>query len=198
MLSAIVLGLDDLSRFVTSSEAEEILAELREVSLQGKRISDQLMTFARSGPHTPQVIDMARALRDMTKPLSALLRGTHTLDVDVRGEGMLVKADPAQLDQVVMNLVVNARDAMPDGGTVSVGLEGTPGTAVLTVRDTGTGIQPELVERIFEPFYTTKGHGNGLGLSTVHSIVEQNGGDIAVESGSEGTTFTISLPRVND
>ncbi|MCA9647813.1 MAG: GAF domain-containing protein [Polyangiaceae bacterium] len=198
VLSAIMLGLDDLGRFAGAGEAPEILSELRDVALQGKRISDQLMTFARSGPHAPQVIDLGQALRDMTKPLNALLRGTHRLDVAVHQDDMRVSADPAQLDQVVMNLVVNARDAMPDGGTVSVALDGTTTVVELTVRDTGSGIQPELVERIFEPFFTTKGHGNGLGLSTVHSIVQQNGGDIAVETGSQGTTFTIRLPRVND
>ena len=155
------------------------------------------MAFARSGPHSPRVIDVGRALRDMTRPLTALLRGTHALDVGSLKDGILVSADPAQLDQILLNLVVNARDAMPDGGTVRVALETTPAAAVLTVKDTGTGIPPQLLDRIFEPFFTTKGHGNGLGLSTVHSIVEQNGGQIVVESGGNGTTFTISLPRVS-
>ncbi|MEZ4374068.1 MAG: ATP-binding protein [Polyangiaceae bacterium] len=198
VLSAIMLGLDDLERFAGSGEPAEILSELRDVARQGKRISDQLMTFARSGPHAPKVVDMGQVLRDMTKPLNALLRGTHHLDVAVNEEHMLVRADPAQLDQVVMNLVVNARDAMPDGGTVCVGLGGTPAAAVLTVQDSGTGIDPDLVERIFEPFFTTKGHGNGLGLSTVYSIVQQNGGEIEVKTGSSGTTFTIRLPRIDD
>jgi signal transduction histidine kinase len=112
---------------------------------------------------------------------------------------VIVHADPTQLDQVVINLVVNAREAMPEGGTVTivVAVDGTD--AVLAVGDTGVGMDEATRARIFEPFFTTKpfGEGSGLGLSTVDGIVAQSGGTIGVESTPDsGTVFTIRLPLV--
>jgi signal transduction histidine kinase len=124
-----------------------------------------------------------------------------------------IKADPGQVSQVVMNLIVNARDAMPDGGNITVSTaneEVTPATdgmrlppkpghyVTLTVSDTGTGMTPETAARVFEPFFTTKeqGQGTGLGLSTVHSIMLQTNGGIALKtSPGKGTAFKIYFPR---
>jgi two-component system cell cycle sensor histidine kinase/response regulator CckA len=110
-----------------------------------------------------------------------------------------VMADAAQLEQVVLNLCLNARDAMPDGGQLTIETSVKPGTTVvrLRVRDTGMGIAPEVRDRIFEPFFTTKppGRGTGLGLSTVYGIVEQHGGGIEVQSApGAGSTFEVLLP----
>jgi CheY-like chemotaxis protein len=121
----------------------------------------------------------------------------------LRPESTRVCADPHQLEQVVMNLAVNARDAMPEGGRLTIGTElrepdaGRGRPVVLTVRDTGTGMDEATSKRIFEPFFTTKesGRGTGLGLSMVQGIVEQSGGQIEIETGlGRGTTFRICLP----
>ena len=112
-------------------------------------------------------------------------------------EALPVLADRSQVEQVLMNLAVNARDAMPLGGCLSVATSAGDGSAVLRVSDSGSGMQPGVIERIFEPFFTTKevGKGTGLGLSTVYGIVKQSGGDIQVSSEIErGTSFTIALP----
>jgi signal transduction histidine kinase len=120
----------------------------------------------------------------------------------------MVEGDAASLEQLLLNLAYNARDAMPDGGVLCVRLErepavflDQPGTALLTVRDTGVGMNPEVRKRLFEPFFTTKGvgSGTGLGLSIVHGIVEQHRGTTEVESEpGEGATFRVRLPLVQD
>jgi signal transduction histidine kinase len=111
-------------------------------------------------------------------------------------EALVVHADRAQLEQVILNLVLNARDAMPEGGNVDTVLEADDDTVTLTVSDHGMGIDDRTIQHIFEPFFTTKTHGTGLGLSTVHTIVQQNGGSIDVSSiPTQGTAFTVRLPR---
>jgi two-component system cell cycle sensor histidine kinase/response regulator CckA len=147
--------------------------------------------------------------------LRTVLGAKFRLDTRI-GDGVpFVAADPGQLEQVLLNLVINARDAMPGGGTIRVTLEARElrgqerveagvvraGThAALTVEDAGAGIGPETLEHVFEPFYTTKGSiGNGLGLSIVYGIVTQSGGAIQVESApGVGSRFIILLPRVAD
>ena len=126
------------------------------------------------------------------------------LQVEAPGEPVRVFGDAASLEQLLLNLAYNARDAMPEGGTLCLRLESVPGAAAgargvarVTVRDTGVGMTPETRRRLFEPFFTTKdvGGGMGLGLSIVHGIVEQHHGRIEVESEpGEGTTFRVELP----
>jgi two-component system cell cycle sensor histidine kinase/response regulator CckA len=161
----------------------------------------------------PQVLDFGETLSDLTILLRRLLGEKVTLDM-VHGRGLWpVKADVSQLEQVVVNLAVNARDAMPNGGKLTVrtanitaeeckGLPYKPLPAAdyvtVEVKDTGTGIPREIIDKIFEPFFTTKetGKGTGLGLSTVYGIVKQTNGYVFVDSVvGEGTTFRIFLPR---
>ena len=107
-------------------------------------------------------------------------------------------ADSSRLGQVLVNLVINAIDAMPSGGDLTVRVDGGDTDVHLTVSDTGVGIDDHALPRIFEPFFTTKEHGSGLGLSTVHGVVEQLGGRIAVESRvGVGSVFTVTLPRAS-
>jgi signal transduction histidine kinase len=148
------------------------------------------------------------------KMLRRLIGVDVRLRTDLWPQPLWVRADPGQVEQVLMNLTVNASDAMPGGGglglrtaAVEIGPEGTaahpelaPGAyALLAVSDTGVGMDETTLARVFEPFFTTKdpGKGTGLGLSTVYGIVRQSGGDIKVASApAQGTTFTILLPRV--
>jgi two-component system cell cycle sensor histidine kinase/response regulator CckA len=173
----------------------------------------QLLAFSRKQTLRPQVIDLGEALSDLTVLLRRLIGENVTLDVPQVRDLWPVKADVGQFEQVIINLAVNARDAMPLGGrlivrTSNVSAEdsarfqskGMPlGEYVLVeVEDTGTGIAPEIIDKIFDPFYTTKdiGKGTGLGLSTVYGIVKQTGGFIYVDSEvGRGTTFRIFLPR---
>jgi two-component system cell cycle sensor histidine kinase/response regulator CckA len=173
----------------------------------------QLLAFSRKQTMRPQVIDLGEALSDLTVLLRRLIGENVVLDVPQVRDLWEVKADVGQFEQVIINLAVNARDAMPLGGrltlrtsNVSVGDDalhrhkGMPaGDYVLVeVEDTGSGIAPEIIDKIFDPFYTTKdvGKGTGLGLSTVYGVVKQTGGFIYVESEvGKGTIFRIFLPR---
>ncbi|MDE3171819.1 MAG: response regulator [Gemmatimonadota bacterium] len=186
--------------------------ELKEVVAAADRaanLTHQLLAFSRKQVLKPAVLDLG-AVVDGVAPMLRRLIGEH-IDLAIERSEPLARvlADRGQLEQVILNLAVNARDAMPNGGAitlitsnVSAGGPGDAADAVgvaLRVRDTGVGIAPELRERIFEPFFTTKevGKGTGLGLSTVYGIVQQSGGTIDVESTiGLGTTFTVILPVV--
>ncbi|HKU39677.1 MAG TPA: ATP-binding protein, partial [Polyangiales bacterium] len=158
-------------------------------------------------------MDWNQILSGMQTMLQRLLGATVTLELQLAPDLGEMRADPSQLEQVIMNLVVNARDAMPDGGTLTIEtanvdlsplhaatIDLKPGRyTVLVVTDTGIGMSPDTRAHIFEPFFTTKdkAKGTGLGLSTVHGIVTQSGGQASVQSApGAGTTFKIYLPRV--
>jgi signal transduction histidine kinase len=169
---------------------------LKDEAARGSRLVKQLLTFARADQCVPKPIDLTQIMRDAIPLLESLLRGRWTLSPQVPPEALVVYADRGQLEQVILNLVLNARDAMPDGGKVDAVLAADDDTVTLTISDHGVGIDDRTIKRIFEPFFTTKAYGTGLGLSTVHSIVQQNGGSIDVSSmPAGGTAFTVRLPR---
>ena len=189
-------------------------ADVEEIWQAGERavqLTRQLLAFGRKSPANPVLVDVSAAVRAVEKLLRRMVGEDVALSTSLEERPWRTRVDPGHLDQVLMNLVVNARDAMPDGGDLRVetrniaceqpprGCEGLlPGRyVVLSVADTGSGIPGDLLHKIFEPFFTTKepGKGTGLGLATVYGIVEQAKGKIAVSSQvGRGTTFTAYLP----
>ena len=179
-------------------------------------LTGQLLAFSRKQVLRPQLIDLNEIVEGMATMLKRMLGEDVLLSTALDPELGHTLADPTQLEQVVLNLAINARDAMPKGGNLVLRTEGVqfgeddelphpdlvPGSYVtLTVRDTGGGMDPSLVDQVFEPFFTTKdvGEGTGLGLATVHGIVSQSGGAIWIDSTlGEGTCFTVCLPVAGD
>ncbi|HET9517540.1 MAG TPA: ATP-binding protein [Actinoplanes sp.] len=192
-----------------------IAADAEQIVRAGQRATDlthQLLAFARREVVRPEVLDLNRLVADAAQLLRRTLGGNVTLVIQPGAELPPITADPGQIEQILVNLVLNARDAMPTGGrliidtsTVHVDREheavargAEPGEYVcLRAVDSGSGMAPDVVERAFEPFYTTKrsGEGTGLGLATVYGIVSQAGGDISLASEpGAGTTVTVLLP----
>jgi signal transduction histidine kinase/CheY-like chemotaxis protein len=194
---------------VLGEMAQAALDDIRAAAVRGADLVRQLLTFSRRQKLPPRVIDLNGLVANMDRLLGPLVGEVIEMRVTLVPGPALIRADPSQLEQVLVNLVTNARDAMPRGGLLTIGTdfvvaEGDPTLpagpyVVLSVGDTGVGMNPETRHRLFEPFFTTKplGQGTGLGLATVYGIVDQGHGRITVRSQpGEGTTFTIYLPRV--
>ena len=213
LLSAIAGSAEAALARRDAASATPELRQVLESAQRGAGLVKQLLAFARQQALHPRVVELNDAVVAMGGLLRRLLGSRVRLTVGLDEPGRRVRIDPTQLDQVIMNLALNARDAMPDGGALHIATghavvlqpqplgqeELPPGRyAMLEVVDTGRGIPPEILPRIFDPFFTTKRDqgGSGLGLSTVHGIVRQSGGFIAAESRpGQGTTFRIWLPR---
>jgi PAS domain S-box-containing protein len=215
-LLTVVIGFAELAiaQLDQSSPVRSDIEEIRRAANSAALLTRQLLIFSRKSVVRPAVLDVDEIVRRLDRMLQRLVGGNIELIVRAgRGAGH-VRADASEIEQVIMNLVVNARDAMPTGGTLTIQAGtatldeqavrvhqlGAPGEfAKLTVTDTGTGMTPEVQAQVFQPFFTTKGptQGTGLGLATVHGIVQRAGGCIFVESAPGcGSTFTIYLPRV--
>jgi PAS domain S-box-containing protein len=184
------------------------LAMIRDAAARASALTRQLLTFSRAQIATSQVVDVSAVVSSVEVLLRRLIREDVDLVVTAATAPTRVRADPGQLEQVLVNLAINARDAMPDGGTLAIRTDrvlleegdgpSQPGDYVLiAVEDTGCGMTAEVTARVFEPFFTTKapGKGTGLGLSTVYGIVTRTGGHIRVASQpGVGTTFEVYLP----
>ena len=212
-----IFGYVDLLReeMPQGSAAQRDLTEVRKASERAAALTRQLLAFSRQQVLEPIVLELNELVEDFEKMLRRVIGEDVEMRLALGRDAGNVRADPGQLQQVLMNLVVNARDAMPTGGTLILETANADLTAqyaelhqpvipgpyvMLAVSDTGTGMTPETKARIFEPFFTTKekGKGTGLGLSTVYGIVKQSSGYIWVYSESgRGTVFKIYLPRVD-
>lgn len=206
---AVVNGYADLLlRDLTSDDpAYEPLTEIRKAGERASSLTRQLLAYSRRQVLKPEHLDLNAAVENLTGMLRRVLGEDIRLEFRRHPRPVPVFADVGQIEQVILNLAVNARDAMRGGGSLRIAVDEVeretaagraPGRyALLTVSDTGTGIPEAALEHIFEPFFTTKpvGEGTGLGLSTVYGIVRQSGGDIEVETGPGGTTFRTYLPR---
>jgi signal transduction histidine kinase len=198
-LLTVILGFGAMA-LERAQHQPELAAELAEVIGSGQRASlltRQLLSFSRKQLVDLKALDLNAIVSDMTKLLERVIGEHVELNVNLAPSVSRVSADPSQIEQVIVNLAVNARDAMPDGGTLTIETVERAPLVEIRVRDTGSGIPADVQARMFEPFFTTKvdGKGTGLGLSTVYGIVKQCGGDISVESVlGRGTTFVVSLP----
>lgn len=208
---AVILGYCELLQMGISTDdpRRKYVACIRGAAERAAAITKQLLAFGRRQVLQPQVIDVSILVQDFETLLRRLLPESIELVIELSPVRAWIKADPSQIDQVLINLVINARDAMPTGGRITlstvVGLQPGPDAdgrtyVSLNVRDTGTGMTSEVQRRIFEPFFTTKpeGTGTGLGLATVHGIVRQTGGDICVTSTpGQGSQFSVVIPAAD-
>ncbi|HEV8551717.1 MAG TPA: ATP-binding protein [Polyangiaceae bacterium] len=202
LLAAMLGSLELLDGEVTGA-ARQDLATIRHSALRARDLTRQLLAFARKQPVQWKTIDLALLVKDVELLLRRLVGPSIAIEIHSLGPAF-VSADPALLEQVLVNLVVNARDAMPNGGNLRIGVEACPPVgsdwigahfAALSVTDSGTGMDEATRRRIFEPFFTTKASGTGLGLASSYGIIQQHRGDITVESTpGHGTSFIVTLP----
>ncbi|MBI5879516.1 MAG: response regulator [Chloroflexi bacterium] len=218
-LLTVILGYSDLVLSILPEGSDSLQPEVQQIRDAGKRaaaLTQQLLAFSRRQTLELQIVDLNEIIRNLLKMLQRLIGEDIELTPALAADLERVKVDRVQMEQVIMNLSTNARDAMKDGGTLAITTRNVrvrdadalvdqglaPGAHVtLEVSDTGVGMPPDVLLHIFEPFFTTKelGKGTGLGLATVHGIVKQSGGHIHVESApGHGTTFRIFLPAMRE
>jgi CheY-like chemotaxis protein len=215
----VILGAAEfMGRAIPDERTRIDVEHIRRAARRTASITQQLLAFSRRLVLPPELVDLSAVVATLEPILRRALGEVSHVELRLAGDLGPVKADPGQLDQVLLNLALNARDAMPDGGTLTVETANVtvderhitaktmepvvPGAyAVLRVTDTGTGMDRETLAHIFEPFFTTKsvGEGTGLGLATVYGIVKQSGGFVAVKSKpGQGSSFHIYLPLAGD
>jgi len=214
LLTAILGFSELLLDRVDHPDAIQDLQEIRRAGERAGSLTRQLLAFSRKQVLAPQTLDLSTVVGEAENILRRVIGEDVRLEVACDPGLHRVKADPGQIEQVLMNLAINARDAMPNGGRLAIAVRNAvtpremrqaalaPGECVaLSVTDTGSGIPPDVLEHIFEPFFSTKspGRGTGLGLAMVFGVVAQSGGHIAVDSEvGRGTSFTIYLPATED
>ena len=207
----IISGYAELLQLQAAHNAERVRAEkIISATEKAASLTRQLLAFGRKQVMSLKLIDLSQVMEGLSSMVHCVMSDEVQVSVQAGKELGLVKADQSQLEQVILNLTTNAREAMPEGGMLTItidkheSLEDTPelpaGNYIrLAVSDTGTGMTPEIQSRMFEPFFTTKKTGSGLGLSTVYGIVKQSGGYITVQSAPQkGSIFSVYLPLAAD
>ena len=207
LLMVIAGGLDMLDRRSDPERRQRLMDGMRQAAQRGAALTRQLLAFSRRQSLAPEPVDLAHRISRMRELLDRSLRGDVHVDVQFAPDLWPVEVDPGELELVILNLAVNARDAMPEGGTILLQASNAPDEQVLDQRgdfvrlaviDSGTGIPVELRERVFDPFFTTKemGKGSGLGLAQVYGFARQSGGTVWINSESGfGTSVVLLLPR---
>jgi signal transduction histidine kinase len=206
-----ILGLTDLAlKSSTNEELRDRLGAIRETGELGKDMTQRLLNFSRHQETSFKIKDANETINGSMTVISLLLPDSIKVNLRIHENPVYLLADHTQIEQVLINLAINARDAMPNGGTLQISTNNITGDKesqtnaagrfILEVCDTGTGMDQQTEQRIFEPLYTSKpeGHGTGLGLSVVANIIEQHQGTISVNSElGVGTTFHVSLPAIS-
>lgn len=209
LLMVVSGGLNLLERTDDPARRGRILTGMREAAARGEALTRQLLAFSRRTALTPEPTDLSALLEGMRILIAGALRGDIVINIRIASDLWPVLTDPTQLNLVILNLAVNARDAMPKGGTLTITatnatLEGSNHYALsgefvrIEVSDTGIGIPAQILDRVFDPFFTTKevGKGTGLGLSHVYGFAKQSGGHVEISSREgEGTSVILYLPR---
>ncbi|MGB3967529.1 MAG: response regulator, partial [Planctomycetota bacterium] len=201
-LLTVVLGNVDLlqGEIAPHDSRHELTRHIREAATRGREITQRLLAVASRQTVVPHVLDLAELLRAHLGVLRDLMGNSILVQLEVTGEPLHLTASPGQIDQILMNLAVNARDAMPRGGVLRLSASGSGAYVHLAVRDTGSGMAKEVRDRAFEPFFTTKKErGTGLGLATVYGITKQLQGEVTIDSApGEGTGFLFTFPRASE
>ena len=207
LLAVFASGVQVLERNPSPEQQQKIMDAMRRAVARGTGLTRHLLAFSRRKPVNPESIDLAGYLGSMGDMLASSLRGDIRIEMQFDTHLWHVEVDTGELEQAVVNLCVNARDAMPAGGTITITGDNVPGSAKdgspgefvrLRVSDTGVGIPPEIIGRVFDPFFTTKdvGKGSGLGLAQVYGFAQQSGGRVSIASEEGvGTVVTVLLPK---
>jgi PAS domain S-box-containing protein len=213
LLTVITLNLEEATASLSSDDSlQDMLQPAMHASLRGAELTKQLLSYAKRAPLRPQHVRLSALLTTLKPLLISALGQRHALEIVLNDDGCSLWVDPGRLESAILNLLLNARDAMPKGGEIVLEVrseEHTAGAAdeprgpapghyvVISVRDQGTGIEPDVLARVFEPFFTTKesGKGSGLGLSMVFGFAKQSGGHTAIDSVvGQGTAVRLYLP----
>jgi anti-sigma regulatory factor (Ser/Thr protein kinase) len=198
LLMIIAGNLLTIRKEVTTEKSLRAVQSIDTASQRAAALTRQLLTFARRQSVRPQPIALAERLILMKDMMNSGLGSSVSLAIDAAPDVGTIEVDASEFETALVNLVINARDAMPEGGTVVVGAKNKGDFIEVSVEDSGVGIPPDILDKVFDPFFTTKpiGKGTGLGLSQVHGFSHQAGGTIRIESQmGEGTTITMSFPR---
>jgi PAS domain S-box-containing protein len=208
LLTVILSGAQMIERLASGNEQVlKVVGHIRHAVERGERLTSHLLTYSRRQALKPQLLDLSGALKNLTEGILQTLKGNIELKLDISSDLWSVEADPNELDLALINIALNARDAMPNGGQLHISARneliapeerGQPGRFVaVSIRDTGTGMSPETLARATEPFFTTKlpGSGTGLGLSQAYGFAKQSGGSLRIDSQlGKGTTVIMYLP----